>query len=322
MKNNSVNLGDIIAEAFCGKGKTPNAEKINEFFEEMFPAAREKWPFNFEKEGYTVKYDKAEFLYTQCGLVKNLDLTINVGNEKEGFVISTLMTLDDEVLNIKIDSLCRTRGTKNSNFGNMVISKMKQFIDAQDKSRGKIFEASRILLDAASGLDKNNINVYGGYIWAYNGLDFANEQELSSTRQRFREFAKKSGVEFSTKDLSLFRKPCHFAAFDCGIKISLPSGKNAALGKAFLLSHSWLGKLVASPKKSECPEEQRYAEAFNNPDFSVPKRRRMALEVLSSSYRNMLKKFRRKYSEIKKISKTETYLKIAKMKLAKMLDRF
>ncbi len=318
----NINVGEIIASSFCGGEKAPDVDELNKFFEELAPAAKEAWPFDFEKNGYTVEYNKAEFLYTQCGIVKNLDLTISVGNKKEGFVIRTLMTLDDEVLSINFDSLCRVRGTKSSNFGNIVIGKMKYFIDAQDKSRGKNSEASKILLNAASGFDKNKMNVYGGYIWAYNGLDFANEAELNETRKKFGKFAQNSGVKLSDKDLSLFRKPCHFAAFDCGVKVPLPSGKTASLGKAFLLSHSWHGKLVASPRKSECPEEQRYAEAFNNPDFSVPKRRRMALEVLSSAYRNMLKRFRKELASVKKSSKAELCLKVAKMKLAKILDRF
>ncbi len=321
MKAQDVNLGEIIAGSFCREGKLPDVEGLNEFFEDLAPAAKNAWPFDFKENGYAVQYDKADFLYTQCGLVKKLDLIISVGNKKEEFVIRTLMTIDDEALSINFDSLCRVRGTKNSNFGNIVINKMKHFIDAQDKSRGKNSEASKILLDAASGLDKNKMNVYGGYIWAYNGLDFANEKELDETRKKFEEFARKSGVKLSDKDLSLFRKPCHFAAFDCGVKVPLSSGKTASLGKAFLLSHSWQGKLVASPRKTERPEEQRYAEAFNNSDFSAPRRRRLALEVLSSSYKKMLKRFRKAHSSVKKSSKVEIYLKVAKMKLAKILDR-
>lgn len=323
MAENRKNIGEIINLNAADKKNAVSPRSVNEFFEELAPGAAEAWPFDFSSEGYSVSYQKASFYSRQAGMEHWLRLSLDVfRGEEEAYFIKADILMDCDKLKIRVENLYRIKGALSSNFGNTFIKKMKNFIEAQDKARGKNFDASEIVFEAASRNDRTRQADCGGYVWANQGLDFANEEELRNTREHFASYAGRNGVKIDKNDLKYFTKPCHFAAFNCGISIKDKFGKGTYLGKAFLLLHSWEGRLAASPYNDEKPEEQRYAEAYNNKEFSIPCRKRMAQEVLSSSYRSMLKKYRRRYSEVKEKSKTEQYMETAKAKLAKMLERF
>lgn len=321
MVKDEINIGKLIYDGAANKKAVSSPEFINEFFEDLLPSAKEAWPFDFSKEGYDVSYTSADFKFEQCGMLKCFETVVEVFNDKEKFIMQTVMSLDCEVIQLTLDSIYRAKGIQNNNFGNVVLSKFKKVIDAQDKARGKNPEPSKILIHAASDKDKNGVDVYGGYIWANQGFNFANASELEYARTNFKSFAVANGVEISANDLKLFTKPCHFAAFNCGVRVKNKLGKDSSLGKAFLYLHSWHGHMVASPRKSEKPEEQRYAEAYNNPNFSLPCRKRMALLQLSGSYRKMLKKYRNIHATTQKANPVKLYTRATKMQISKMLSR-
>lgn len=321
MTKSKINIGTLISDNAVDKKSISSPEFINEFFEDLLPPAKEAWAFDFSKEGYDVAYASADFKFEQCGMLKCFETVIDVCSDKEKFIMQTSMSLDCEVIQLTLDSIYRVKGNNGNNFGNTVLSKFKKFIAAQDKARGKNSESSKILIHAASDKDKNGVDVYGGYIWANQGFDFRSKEELEYTRKHFKSFAAQNGVEISDKDLSLFTKPCHFAAFNCGVRVKNKLGKDSSLGKAFLYLHSWQGHMVASPYKSEKPEEQRYAEAYNNPDFTLPCRKRMALLQLSAPYRKMLKKYRNTHSATQKANSVKLYARVTKMQISKMLNR-
>ena len=321
MTKNEINIGKLIYDGAVDKEAISSPEFINEFFEDLLPPAKEAWPFDFSKEGYVVAYTSANFKFEQCGMLKCFETIVEISNEKEKFIMQSSISLDCEVINLTLETVYRIKGNKSNNFGNIVLSKFKKFIDLQDKARGKNPEASKILIHAASDKDKNGVELYGGYIWANQGMDFLDNKELEYTRTHFKSFAAKQGVEISDKDLSLFTKPCHFAAFNCGVRVKNKFGKDNSLGKAFLYLHSWQGHMAATPQKSEKPEEQRYSEAYNNPDFSLSSRKRMALSQLSIPYRKMLKKYRNIYATTQKVSSVKLYARATKMQISKMLNR-
>lgn len=321
MTKSKINIGKLISDGAVDKKAVSGPETINEFFEDLFPPAKDAWPFDFSKEGYITSYQSTDFDIKQAGLVKYLVLEMKAKKEQDEYFIKAKIMMDCEKVAINLENLYRSQGSKANNFGNIYMGKLKAFIDAQDKARGKNFDASELLFEAASRNDKSGVAVCGGYVWANQGGDFLDKEELEDARVHFKSFAAQNGVEISDKDLSIFTKPCHFAAFNCGVRVKNKLGKDSSLGKAFLYLHSWQGHVVASPYKSEKPEEQRYAEAYNNPNFTLPCRKRMALLQLSASYRKMLKKYRNIHSITQKANPVKLYARATKMQFSKMLNR-
>lgn len=146
-------------------------------------------------------------------------------------------------------------------------------------------EHSEIFVQARSA-PKGKIPVYGGYIWANQGFDFRDKSDLPRFRDRFKSFLSAHGVEITDKDLKRFTKPCHFAAFGCGIQVADDNGNGVHLGKAFMLEQTWFGRWSTENPRAE---EKRYAEAYNREGIPHASRRRQAVAVLNENYKNILR---------------------------------
>lgn len=110
-------------------------------------------------------------------------------------------------------------------------------------------------------------------------------------------------------DLKKFTKPCHFAAFGCGIGARDGEGRPVHLGKAFLLEQTWFGRWSTDKPDAE---EKRYARLYNRPDILPSSRRRTAIAALGESYRKLLHKYYKRYAPKRRsVSKMEVYRRFA-----------
>lgn len=299
MTIDDFDLGKFIYHKTAQSQQIASAEAINTFFEDLFPVARKKWPFDFHKEGYETTYERLDILADDDNFSSTLVLQLMVTNAHEQFLLKSKITMEFEKVCLILEDVCRIKGWKSTNFGHILHQKMEEFITAQDKARGKNFDASEILLKAVSARDENDTEIRGGYVWANHGFDFASVTDLEYVLTDFKSFTSSHGVVIEEKDLELFTKPCHFAAFNCGLSICSILGRSTYLGKAFLLQCTWSGRLTPTPKNAEKAEEKRYAEAYNS-ELPIGRRRRLAIETLSSAYRNMVKKYYKKHSRFSK----------------------
>lgn len=290
---------------------------LDEFFESVPEEVQNKWPYNFEENGYACDYEVAEIISEQLGYDRSLELVVNVHNETDGFILHRNIRFDDDRMVVSLKSIYQNKGEKGHNFSAISLARQQEFLTAYDNSRKPRQKAdySELLIQAASYHSKEGVRTIGGYVWANCGFDFRDKEELEATRRAFRDFTESYGVCIEKKDLKIFTKPCHFAAFGCGIPVKNAEGREVHLGKAFMLQHSWYGRWSTAVPRAE---EKRYAEAYAH--CRVPgQRRRQAVEQLSSAYKEMLKKYYNTYGEKRKSHTLSAYTRLAGMKLSKLM---
>lgn len=320
MEKCSFDIGEFINDFAADKANVSTPSAINEFFEDLLPQARKKWPFDFRSHGYHTQIERADIRPDSVTCLPALILQMVVSNAVEEFQLKSKVMMEFDRICLRIENVYRSKGWQSTNFGSLLLDKLQGFIEAEDKARGKNFAPSEICIEASSQMEDPDILICGGYVWANHGFDFSDRAELEQARSAFKAFAAKQNVKIADKDLELFTKPCHFASFDCGVSVKNKFGKPTYLGKAFLLEYTWNGRLLSTPFKEEKAEEKRYAEAYNGA-VNCGSKRRLALQTLSSHFRNMAKRYYRQYSRFANIGKIELNSDKEKSKLSKVLER-
>lgn len=262
---------------------------IKSFFANFSPDTLKNWPLK-PSEDIRHNFRIARITPDPFGFSQILTIAADICVENNKFTVLESFTYDG-TMRVEISSILQTSGKRGSKFVFDFIQRHREFLKAFDKSQGDYgrSEPAEIRLNAHSGmLDSHQTS--GGYIWAIQGFDFADSNELEQTQQAFKKFATRQGVIISERDLNLFRKPCHFAAFQCGVKVN---GKH--LGKAFLLQHSWYGKMSV-PQNGSDSEEYRYAVAYNQFHGSENYAQKAAKE-LNRPYLRMMERYHKKYAQ-------------------------
>ena len=263
------------------------ASEIDDFFASVPEDVIQKWPFDLTKSGLETKYLSAK-IYPETWKDDAFCLIqAEIFNGRHKAIVEQSFRFGwNNQLIIDIDSI-RKEGSdaypQNMKIAHRLSENNFRFIQAYDKSR-KVSESSCIRIHASSEFTKQNIQTCGGYVWANNGFDFLNRKELEQTRSSFKSFAKKYNIPISDKNLRLFTKPCHFAAYSCGLMINY-HGKLYHAGKAFLLQHSWFGIQKASSINSV---ERKYSHAYYTEPLPALRRKRALLQ-LSKNYRSFLR---------------------------------
>lgn len=291
-------------------------QALEEFFAEVPSDAQAKWAYDFADEGYKTTYESADIISEQCGFAQSLNLVANISNSSDNFIVSSNIKFDDEQMIITLNSLFQNQGQPGNDFSALFIKKHQDFLIAHDQTR-KVTnpdEYSSLLIDADSSASKQGITTIGGYVWANRGFDFQNDSELRNTRKSFKQFAERNSVEIADKHLQSFTKPCHFAAFGCGIQVE-NRGRKLHLGKAFMLEYSWLGKW--SPH-NDVAEEKCYAKAYASCPVQSQKRRQ-AVATLSSKYQSVLKKYYKLYGDRTKSRGLKVYARVARIKFSQLM---
>ena len=287
-------IGEIITKNSCSQIIEPQT-MIDDFFSPLNEETKQKWPFDFSKEGYQTTYQQAVFLPPRDCLRdpgEGIKISAVIRSSQESFFMERGFYLYDDQLTIELKHLYRVGFGNPNNFAYKAVCKFKDFIDAYDASRpdGKT-DPSKLELEAVSNADKSNIAALGGYVWANMGFEFKDKNECYVLQQRFKAFAKHHSIDICQADLKYFTQPCHFAAFDCGIKVTDKFGHSSSLGKAFMLFESWKGVIYSGDKKGEAA---LYAEKYNN-----PKTRLQSQKVFNSGYRSVVNKYTKRYSNNK-----------------------
>ena len=283
---------------------------LTEFFSAVPEDVQKQWPFDFSDKGYRTSYEQALIVSEQMGFVRRLHLRAQIANAEESFFVSRKIWFDDGRLIFVHDSLCREKGAGGTNFAGLLMTRTQDFLRSYDKTRKIRYknEHSEILVQARS-IPKGKMPVFGGYIWANQGFDFQNKSDLPRFRSIFKQFLAGYGVSMDAGDLKKFTKPCHFAAFGCGIGARDGEGRPVHLGKAFLLEQTWFGRWSTDKPDAE---EKRYARLYNRPDILPSSRRRTAIAALGESYRKLLHKYYKRYAPKRRsVSKMEVYRRFA-----------
>lgn len=264
-----------------------------DFFCEFSDGALQNLPFDFEDQGLQTTFDKIDFVQkkkskTSFDATRILNLEGRIHNDRELYVFDLSYVLNDSGIRLELKSLYKEHGLEQRNFAPIFLGQQQNFLEIFDRTRIKFFndQPAQIILLAKSGTDDRGNKTNGGYVWANQGFDFDNKAELQRTRVEFKQFAAQRGLIISDQDLQKFSKPCHFAAFDNGIKTA-SENQELPLGKAFMAEHFWMAKWENKNPKAE---EKRYAAAFNQPGLQAATRPQMALAELNQAYRNMQKK--------------------------------
>lgn len=272
---------------------------LTEFFSSVPQAVQERWPFDLSDKGYRTFYEQALVVPEQLGFVSKLYLRARITKGETTYAVSRQICFDEDKMIFMHDSLRRETGEHGANFAHLLMARTRDFLQAYDQTR-KICnknEHSEILVQAHSA-PKGKIPVYGGYIWANQGFDFRDKSNLPHFRGQFKKFLLVHGVEITDKDLQKFTKPCHFAAFGCGIQVADDNGNGVHLGKAFMLEQTWFGRWSTENPRAE---EKRYAEAYNREGIPHASRRRQAVAVLNENYKNILRKFYKQYTPKRRV---------------------
>ena len=287
-----VSLHIFQNRVFGPENKFSTAKEVDAFFANVSADTLKSWPFDFSASGLKTTYLSAQITPETWRDDPTCIVTAEITGGKGKAIIKQIFRFGLEGnLIIDIDSV---KTDKNGAYpqGMRIAHHLSEnnlnFIAAYDKKR-KSKKPSFLRVNASSGMTKQHVKTCGGYVWANNGFDFSNKNELSMARLAFKKFLYRYNIEISDKKLKLFTKPCHFAAYSSGIFVPV-NGKKYRMGKAFLLQFSWQGVLKSSSQKSP---EQRYADAYYSEPIPAL-RRQTALLELSRSYRSFLKDTKKK----------------------------
>lgn len=260
---------------------------MNAFFKQI-SCTEEQWPLKAEE----CRYRQAVLSSDPFGFDQVLEVAVDFMTDgQEIFCGEKWITDGGDSLEIEIESVYKRTDGPSHNFLYNLIKKHREFLenfDLKHKRDNRIFRPSScIKLQAHSGVS-NGIATRGGYVWATLGFDFVSDNELENMRFGFRGFCLKYGVDIHPSDLKLFTKPCHFAAFQCGVKV-----ENKHLGKAFLMQQGWFGKMDMT-QNGNLSEEWRYAETYHE-NKSKPDYGQLAFNVLNDKYKKMVRKYYHRY---------------------------
>ena len=304
-----VSIGEIIAKNNCSQ-TIENSIMIDDFFSHLSEEAKQKWPFDFSNEGYQTTYQQAVFVPPKDSLRDpgdGIKISAIISNDYESFFMENGFYFYDDQLTIDLRHLYRVGFGRPSNFALTAVNKVKDFMEAYDLNRpyGRV-DPSKLEIYAVSNNDKSNIAALGGYVWANMGFKFKDEETCRNLQQRFKAFAQHHNIDISLQDLKYFTQPCHFSAFDCGIKIADKFGNHSSLGKVFMLFESWKGVIYSGDNKSEA---FLYSQKYNNPETKL-----QAINVLNPAYRSIMNKYTRRYSN----SKTNKIINLSNQILKKV----
>ncbi len=271
-------------------GDISDLASLDEYFDVLTDGQddADKWPFSFAGKNMRLMYQKASVQPDRFGDGQSLELEVKITLPQTELIVAEKMAYGYERLQVELVSFyCLSGHGKSGFFVHELLEKHRDFIAQCQKRRQAQGELTEALfsINASSGVVNNHMT-NGGLTWALHGFDFADKKELEMARERFRDFAARNGV--CLKNMKHFTKPCHFAVFQCGVKAD---GLN--LGRAFLLQHSWLGKMVIDPNKS-VGEEVRYARSYYNP--LAEDRHMSALKELNKPYLKMMNAYYKKYA--------------------------
>ncbi len=267
-------------------------DDLRDFFAEFPPSCNNEciWPLSAQKDNESVLYYTAKIEQANLGFSQYLNCVTGFKTPNAELIVAETMEYDD-CLQIEFISVIKKSGVSGSSFLYELVRRHMDFIKAFDASRemSNILPPSRLKLNAYSG-KVGDVMTSGGYVWAVQGFDFETDYERDLARREFKFYAATHGICIKDKDLKLFTKPCHFAAFQCGKKVQ---GKH--LGKAFLLRHSWKGKMQV-PAGGREPEEYRYARAYNE-NRGRKDNLQIAAMVLNPKYLRMMKRYNDSFSD-------------------------
>ena len=260
---------------------------IDGFFNEIPDKLAELWPLNLENEGFSVNYISVKIDDTSWKEDEHLLVQAEISNGQRKAIIEQEFQYganDNMIINMK-SLYCAENGgfPKGMGIARVITEKNFKFLQQFDKTF-KPFTPSAIKTYASSERTRQKIDTYGGYIWAINGFEFEDKNELIGARFAFKKFLANRGIQISDKELNLFTKPCHFAAYGCG-KMTDFKGKKYPLGKAFLCQHSWYGIQKTTAKNNV---ERKYANAYYN-ERAPELRRKNALKKLGKKYQTFIR---------------------------------
>lgn len=307
---------------------------IAHFVEDLPVGLEHFWPLDFTKEGYNTEYIEAISTHKQAGFIKSLKIQAEITNDNSHYVVAVDFDYDGECLDINLESLYKEKGKNGNKFTAQLIEKFKSFAIENDKLQGNTnTQVSTVKIHAKSGYHKKSEkNLWGGYVWANHGFDFDKNffaEELSNMQKCFKSFITEKAAVFEDKDLKKFTKPCHFAAFDCGIKLENEEGKSVHIGKEFMATQSWHGVWRSNDKNSV---QEKYAKEYNDFEKTIATRRKNALMILGENYVRMLKKYAKQNNQDEKQIKRDEdivrnkkffadKLKLVRAKLKKVISR-
>lgn len=265
-----MSIVDHILNSKTLKGKMSSFDSLSDYFDELPICCQQAWPYTHFPKDVLTHYAQALLFPDRFGFGKVLSVVAECDTPYRHYTVSENMNFDGS-LEIELDSVvCEKKSEKQKdNFIYHLIQNHRRFL----KSIGD----GVLKIQAHSGRVKD-IQTSGGYVWALHGFEFADLSELERAKSSFKKYTKENGIEIEDKDLDCFKYPCHFAAFRMKQKIN-----GLDVGKAFLLSHIWNGKIDSSQTdNSEC---FRYAKSYQE------KGKRNAEEELSKSFLKMMRKY-------------------------------
>lgn len=296
-----------------------NYRYLKAFTSEIDPQAAAAWPLNLSEAGFKTVYTDIASTTSQAGLIAGLVLKTTISDKTSSYELTSNWQLFDGQLTINIDKLQRLSGNgEGKPFAGILLAKMQNFILIHDKESRLEHEArydpSLITLEATSNNSKASSR--GGYVWALQGFDFAQKEDLQTMQTAFRAYAAKQGVALATADMKHFKYPFHFAVFDCGIKVRDKFGQSSGLGKAFMLLSKWPAVWRELPPQHPL---NRFAKAYNS-SARQPLGQIERQAVLEPVFRKMMCRYTNKYTTLNSHRSLSVFKRYAAAKLKKLLS--
>lgn len=290
-----------------------SAKEIDDFFAQSAPDVQQAWPLDMSCYGLKTRYLAAKVVSETWKEPARflVQAELSDGGRKAIVEQEFQFGLTDNMI-VSVNSVLAENNDypRGMNIARRLSEKNFKFLSRYDKSV-KPEQPSFIQVYASSEMTKKNIRTCGGYVWANNGFSFQNSEELIAARKAFQAYVRRRGITVSDKDLRLFTKPCHFAAYRCGVWEKV-NGHFYRLGKAFLLQYSWHGIQKTSANRSV---EHRYANAYHNETLPAL-RNKTALRQLSKNYRAFLRQSYKKNLLRKIAEKFKAYRRLFSVKMA------
>ncbi len=264
-----------------------SASELDSFFQNLSSSVRGVWPLDFSFHGLKTKYLSARVHPETWREEAHCTVQAEIFDQHHSAIIEQDFSFGYDG-NMIIDIRSVHAANSDSYPQKMRIARRLsennfRFLLAYDRAQ-KPQKPSFMKIYASSEKTKQGIQTSGGYVWANNGFDFADKQELTQTRLAFKHFLARNGITLTDKKLTLFTKPCHFSAYSCGVLFSFNKHLYRA-GKAFMLQHSWHGVQKTSSKNSR---ERRFANVYYNEPLPAL-RRLKAIRQLEKKYVSFLR---------------------------------
>ncbi len=265
---------------------------LEDFFAALPPVCDDEdcWPLSQVRDKGMVSYHAATVHDDKFGMKCYLECSAEIKTPEAVCQVGEMWEYDGD-LRIEIGSVLKKSGKSCGKILYELIKSHRAFMKIFERETQKTDNPAKaaLTLYAHSG-QYEDIVTSGGYVWALQGFDFSNEDELKNTRYFFKYYMANLGIDIKDKDLELFTKPCHFAVFQCGKKVN-----GHHLGKDFLLGRSWQG-IMRVPERGRDPEEYRFAKAYYE-NKSDKHNLQAAAEKLNPKFLRMMKKYYNRYRE-------------------------